>query len=85
MNEAPEFTLQDPLATTPSKTSKKDKKEKKQKKNAVNGDHQENNDRASPEVNSQEQNAAQRASGGVIDAPPEVNHYLLILSEEGFK
>ena len=66
--------LQDPAATTPSKASKKDKKDKKSKKgekatmNGDDGDH----DRASPEINSQEQMAAQRASGGVIDAPPEV-------------
>lgn len=63
----------DPAATTPSKASKKDKKDKKSKKgekatmNGDDGDH----DRASPEINSQEQMAAQRASGGVIDAPPE--------------
>lgn len=56
-------------STTPSKGSKKDKKDRKQKK-ITNGDHQEN-DRASPEANSQEQMAAQRASGGLVDAPPE--------------
>nr|KAG5702136.1 hypothetical protein BaRGS_010402 [Batillaria attramentaria] len=45
--------------TTPSK-GKKGKKEGK-----------EGNDRHSPEANAQQQMAAQRASGGVIDAPPE--------------
>lgn len=57
----------DPTTTTPSK-SKKDKKDKKSKKPS-NSD--ENGDRASPEANSQEQMAAQRASGGLVDAPPE--------------
>lgn len=38
----------------------------------MNGDDGDNNDRASPEINAQEQMAAQRASGGVIEAPPEV-------------
>lgn len=65
----------DPAATTPSKGSKKDKKDKKSKKNekaTMNGDDGEN-DRASPEINAQEQMAAQRASGGVIEAPPETH------------
>lgn len=65
----------DPAATTPSKGSKKDKKDKKSKKNekaTMNGDDAEN-DRASPEINAQEQMAAQRASGGVIEAPPETH------------
>ena len=35
----------------------------------MNGDAEEKSDRNSPEVNSQEQMAAQRASGGVIQAP----------------
>lgn len=61
---------QDPSSTTPSKSStKKEKKEKKGSKKAVNGDADEKNDRNSPEVNSQEQMAAQRASGGDIIAP----------------
>ena len=62
--------MKDPTSTTPSKGSKKDKKDKKAKKgdkaNGDDGDH----DRASPEINSQEQMAAQRASGGEIVAPP---------------
>lgn len=60
----------DPAATTPSKGSKKEKKDKKNKK-AVNGEENGENDRASPEINTQEQMAAQRASGGYIEAPPE--------------
>lgn len=32
-------------------------------------------DRHSPEANTQQQMAAQRASGGNIDVPPEVNIY----------
>lgn len=64
------FCFQDPTATTPSKGSKKEKKDKKKRgEKAVNGDDGEN-DRASPEINTQEQMAAQRASGGAIDAPP---------------
>ncbi|XP_067680863.1 eukaryotic translation initiation factor 5-like [Haliotis asinina] len=55
------------VSTTPQKGSKK--KEKRSKKGAVNGEKED--DRASPEANAQEQMAAQRASGGVIDAPPE--------------
>lgn len=63
--------MKDLSATTPSKGSKKDKKEKKSKKGekATNGDDGDH-DRASPEINSQEQMAAQRASGGEILAPP---------------
>lgn len=63
--------LQDPSATTPSKGSKKDKKDKKSKRGekAVNGEDVDH-DRASPEINTQEQMAAQRASGGEIEAPP---------------
>ena len=38
----------------------------------MNGDAEEKSDRNSPEVNSQEQMAAQRASGGVIQAPEVV-------------
>lgn len=63
--------IQDP-ANTPSKGSKKDKKDKrgkKSEKSTVNGDDGDN-DRNSPEINTQEQMAAQRASGGAIDAPP---------------
>lgn len=56
---------QDPAAT-PTKQTKKDKKNKK----AVNGEKKD--DRASPEANAQEQMAQQRASGGVVDAPPVV-------------
>ncbi|XP_048734668.1 eukaryotic translation initiation factor 5-like [Ostrea edulis] len=56
---------QDPAAT-PTKQTKKDKKKNK----AVNGEKKD--DRASPEANAQEQMAAQRASGGVVDAPPVV-------------
>lgn len=59
---------QDLSTTTPSKSSKKEKEKKKGKK-AVNGDAVEKNERSSPEVNSQEQMAAQRASGGDIAAP----------------
>lgn len=59
---------QDTSSTTPSKGSKKDKRDRKGKK-AVNGEAEEKNDRNSPEVNSQEQMAAQRASGGIIVAP----------------
>ncbi|XP_046372940.1 eukaryotic translation initiation factor 5-like [Haliotis rufescens] len=55
------------VSTTPQKGGKK--KEKRSKKGTVNGEKED--DRASPEVNAQEQMAAQRASGGVIDAPPE--------------
>ena len=61
---------QDPATTTPSKVqSKKDKKggKKGKKGEEVNGDGE--HDRTSPEVNSQEQMAAQRASGGEIMAP----------------
>ncbi|KAL5008882.1 hypothetical protein ScPMuIL_014463 [Solemya velum] len=54
---------QDPSAT-PTKRSKKDKKDKKA---SVNG----KDDRASPEANAQQQMAAQRATGGTVDAPPE--------------
>ncbi|KAL4237466.1 Eukaryotic translation initiation factor 5A-1 [Mactra antiquata] len=64
-------------ATTPSKGSKKEKKDKKGKKSeksTVNGDDGDNNDRNSPEINTQEQIAAQRASGGAVDAPPIVNN-----------
>lgn len=60
---------QDPAAT-PTKATKKDKKNKKK---AVNGDAKEE-EQQSPEVNAQEQMAAQRASGGIIDAPPEVKN-----------
>lgn len=59
------FVSQDPAAT-PTKQTKKDKKKNK----AVNGEKKD--DRASPEANAQEQMAAQRASGGVVDAPPVV-------------
>ncbi|XP_076441785.1 eukaryotic translation initiation factor 5-like [Babylonia areolata] len=54
---------QDLQATTPSK-GKKSKKDK---------DKKEENDRHSPEANAQQQMAAQRASGGTIDVPPEQN------------
>lgn len=65
------------MSTTPQKGGKK--KEKRSKKGTVNGEKED--DRASPEVNAQEQMAAQRASGGVIDAPPEeVSHILMQLS-----
>ncbi|KAH3853733.1 eukaryotic translation initiation factor 5-like [Dreissena polymorpha] len=63
----------DPATTTPSKVqSKKDKKggKKGKKGEEVNGDGE--HDRTSPEVNSQEQMAAQRASGGEIMAPEAV-------------
>lgn len=56
--------FQDPAAT-PTKATKKEKKQLKKKSDK-------DDDRASPEVNAQEQMAAQRASGGVIDAPPEI-------------
>ncbi|KAL8599509.1 hypothetical protein ACOMHN_066908 [Nucella lapillus] len=52
---------QDLQATTPSK-GKRSKKDK---------DKKEENDRHSPEANAQQQMAAQRASGGTIDVPPE--------------
>lgn len=64
---------QDPTSTTPSKSSKKEKKDKKSSKKAVNGDAGEKGDRNSPEINSQEQMAAQRASGGDIIAPEVKN------------
>lgn len=60
---------QDPTSTTPSKSSKKEKKEKKGGKKAVNGEAGDKGDRNSPEINTQEQMAAQRASGGDIIAP----------------
>ncbi|XP_063426549.1 eukaryotic translation initiation factor 5-like [Mytilus trossulus] len=50
-------------AATPTKASKKEKKKSKK------SDKDKDDDRASPEVNTQEQMAAQRASGGIIDAP----------------
>ena len=56
--------FQDPAAT-PTKATKKEKKQLKKKSDK-------DDDRASPEANAQEQMAAQRASGGVIDAPPEI-------------
>ena len=37
------------------------------------------NDRHSPEANAQQQMAAQRASGGTIDVPPEVNTFSNII------
>ncbi|KAK7103689.1 eukaryotic translation initiation factor 5-like [Littorina saxatilis] len=52
---------QDLQATTPSK-GKKSKKDKDK-----------DGDRHSPEANAQQQMAAQRASGGTIDVPPEQN------------
>lgn len=55
-------------AATPTKATKKEKKSKKK------GDKEKEDDRASPEANAQEQMAAQRASGGVIDAPPEIRN-----------
>ncbi|KAK3092957.1 hypothetical protein FSP39_009335, partial [Pinctada imbricata] len=61
---------QDPASTTPSK-GKKDKKGKGKGK-TINGE--DKDDRASPEANAQEQMAAQRASGGVVEAPPEVGN-----------
>ncbi|WAR20256.1 IF5-like protein [Mya arenaria] len=62
----------DPATITPSKGSKSKKGGRKGKKGEdCNGDDGDN-DRASPEVNTQEQMANQRASGGVIDAPPEI-------------
>lgn len=61
----------DPAATTPSKGKKEKKnKGKKGEKATMNGDDNGDHDRASPEINTQEQMAAQRASGGDIDAPP---------------
>ncbi|XP_060070518.1 eukaryotic translation initiation factor 5-like [Ylistrum balloti] len=69
LKNPPDF---DPSAATPTKGGKKSKKEKSNKKH-VNGD-SEDRDRASPEANAQEQMAAQRASGGVVDAPPEVDN-----------
>ena len=54
-------------AATPTKATKKEKKQLKKKSDK-------DDDRASPEANAQEQMAAQRASGGVIDAPPEIRN-----------
>ena len=45
----------------------------------MNGDANDN-DRASPEANAQEQMAAQRASGGVVDAPEIVSSIMVSIS-----
>ncbi|XP_041353778.1 eukaryotic translation initiation factor 5-like [Gigantopelta aegis] len=58
------------VSTTPSKGKKK--KDRKQK-GSVNGEDADK-DRASPEANAQQQMAAQRASGGIIEAPPEMEN-----------
>lgn len=64
------YFLQELTGATPTKAGKKNKKEKGNKKH-MNGDTN-TDDRASPEANAQEQMALQRASGGTVDAPPEV-------------
>ena len=67
------FVHQD-VSNTPSKGKKK--KDRKQK-GSVNGE-EADKDRASPEANAQQQMAAQRASGGIIDAPPEVSYSCIL-------